>query len=117
MYVLTLHKPELYVSFFSDRPQRITGLLPVQHFLKLWDSKNKAEFRQDPPNVALESKKANLIGTLTYPQYNSKTGDITFRFTPLTQIPKTFTYGQNLGYTVLFIDDVSWDPGGFGDGS
>jgi hypothetical protein len=116
-YTLTLHQPEMYVSFFSDRPKRITGIIPMQRFLSLWAKKNKADFLQDPPNVALESKQSNLIGTLDNPDYNAKTGDITFRFTPLTPVPGSLKLHQNLGYTVLFIDDVSWDPGGFGDGS
>lgn len=113
---LTLHKPESHVSYFSDRPQRLTGIVELQQFLSLWDDKSKAKFMQNPPNVAIETKKSNLIGMLSNPSYNSKTGDLTFTFTPIKPLPAEFKYGKDLGYTVLFIDDVSWDPGGFGTG-
>jgi hypothetical protein len=113
-YHLTLHKPDAFVSYFSDRPQRVTGLLASQKFLNLWDLSSKAHFKQNPPNAALESKNANLIGTLTKPEYNQKTGDISYRFTPLNTAKVVATH-KNLGYTVLFVDDISWDPGGFGD--
>ena len=113
---LTLHKPEMYVSYFSDRPERLTGMVELQKFLGLWDTKNKARFNQDPPNVAIETKKSNFIGMLSNPVYNSKTGDVTFTFTPINPLPSSFKYGSDLGYTILFIDDVGWDPGGFGSG-
>ena len=116
-YRLTLHKPQLYVSYFSDRPERITGILPVQKFLQFWDTKNKAGFRQDPPNVALESSQITLIGTLTDPQYLTKSGDISYHFTPLNGAHINLKLSRNLGFTALFIDDIGWDPGGFGDGN
>lgn len=38
--------------FFSDRPQRISGLMPNKEFLALW-SDGKDNFSEDPPNAAL----------------------------------------------------------------
>ncbi len=38
--------------YFSDRPQRLAGLVSHQAFVALWD-KNKEAFAADPPNAAL----------------------------------------------------------------
>ena len=114
-YTLTLHHPEAYVSYFSDRPDRVTGMVATTKFLKLWKSSNSSNFKNNPPNAALETKDSNLIGTLTDPHYNKKTDDVTYHFSPLNKVPSSITPGKNLGYTVLFVDDISWDPGGFGN--
>jgi hypothetical protein len=116
-YQVTLHKPAEFVSYFSDRPARKTGLVPVSEFVKLWNANDKSGFSQDPPNAALESKDFNAVGTLTQPKFDKKTGDVSYRFTPLTSDKNPAKMNKRLGYTVLFIDDVSWDPGGFGTGN
>lgn len=38
--------------YFSDRPQRLAGLMSYQAFVNLWN-KSKAGFAADPPNAAL----------------------------------------------------------------
>lgn len=114
-YQVTLHKPAEFVSFFSDRPARKTGLVPTSQFVKLWNENSKSGFTQDPPNAALESKNFNAVGTLTQPKIDKKTGDVSYRFTPLASDANAAKMNKKLGYTVLFIDDVSWDPGGFGN--
>ncbi len=113
---LTLHKPEMFVSYFSDRPQRLTGMVELKQFLTLWDAKNKSKFTDNPPNVAIETRQSNLIGMLSNPVYNHKTGDVTFTFKPIKPLPADFKFGKSLGYTIIFVDDVGWDPGGFGPG-
>lgn len=113
-YILTLHQPSNFVSYFSDRPERLTGIIPQSKFVQLWSKQNKAKFAEVPPNIALESEKINVVGTLQNPQI-SKNGDLSYKFKPLKADIK-MQAKQNLGYTVLFIDDVHWDPGGFGDG-
>lgn len=113
-YLLTLHQPFYYVSYFSDRPQRLTGLISQSRFIKFWSKKDKAKFAEIPPNIALESEKINIVGTLQNPQV-AKNGDLSYRFKPLKADIQMHDK-QSLGYTVLFIDDIHWDPGGFGDG-
>lgn len=111
-----LHKPELYASYFSDRPQRLTGMVELKKLLTLWNAQNKSKFYVNPPNAAIETKQSNLIGMLSNPVYDNKTGDLTFNFKPIKPLPADFKFGKSLGYTIIFIDDVGWDPGGFGTG-
>ena len=48
---LTLNDVPL-VIYFSDRPERIVGHVPVAQFLKLWDE-GPDSFVADPPNAVL----------------------------------------------------------------
>jgi hypothetical protein len=50
--VLTLHDPAPMTSFFSDRPQRLTGQVRNDLFAKLW-SQGADSFKSDAPNAAL----------------------------------------------------------------
>jgi hypothetical protein len=50
--VLTLHGAAPMTSFFSDRPQRLTGQIRNDHFATLW-SEGRNSFKADPPNAAL----------------------------------------------------------------
>lgn len=49
---LTLRDVGAQTIFFSDRPQRVTGHLPVAEFVRLW-TQGPSSFRDDPPNASL----------------------------------------------------------------
>jgi hypothetical protein len=50
--VLTLKELPLMTVFFSDRPERLTGQLRNDLFVRLWNEGSNS-FRNDPPNAAL----------------------------------------------------------------
>jgi hypothetical protein len=126
-YTLTLKKTDPFVSFFADRPNRVTGLIPMNQYLSEWKVAGQKGFKTNPPNVALESMTqgdlhqapTHLIGTLTLPKYDANTGDISYTFQLIGKDGTKITDTMQLGYTVLFIDgaEVHWNPGGYGPGS
>ncbi len=52
--VLTLAGASPSTIFFSDRPQRLSGHVRNDHFVKLW-SEGKNSFASDPPNATLST--------------------------------------------------------------
>lgn len=109
-YTLKLKKVDPFTSYFTDRPKRITGILPTNQFVNLWHTK---DIKTTPPNVALETsniqngKRINRILVLSDPIYDVKGQEINYtakildkNAAPLGNIV--------LGYTVLFIDDFNW---------
>jgi hypothetical protein len=70
--VLTLGDASPMTTFFSDRPERLTGQLRNDLFAKLWNE-GKNGFKNDPPNAALtvfnpEGKPMQAIMVLTNPR-------------------------------------------------
>lgn len=94
--------------FFSDRPERITGHMSLQQFLKEWDQ-GKDSFKKDPPNATLstfEEKKVNyLVVELSNPQL--KGDDLTYDVKILDGTPPA-----KGGLASLFIDWVVVNFGG-----
>ena len=74
--VLTLGDASPMTTFFSDRPQRLTGQLRNDLFAKLWNE-GKNGFKDDPPNAALTvfnpvGKPNQAIVVLTNPRLDGK---------------------------------------------
>ncbi len=123
-YKITLYKPDAYVSDFSDRPKRVTGIIPIKRFVQLWDKKTiHNNFAVSPPNAAIETITVNMIfnkhhlsllASLSDPKYDAKSDTIKYTLSSLSsrdpKIKKT-----KLGFTVLFIDGlgIHWGGGGF----
>lgn len=112
-FTITLRDASPYVAYFSDRPTRKAGTIPLQEFLQLWTRKGTRSFQNDPPNAnfnAMEMGTSHSEGIknfsieLTNPQYDSQTNTLRYTATPLpgTEIPKASV----LHYITLFIDDV-----------
>lgn len=112
VYKLTLYKVTPYVTYFSDRPSRITGLMPTDMFLKEW----KKGFAKDAPNVGVEGVKIHSIFekkdissvlVLSNPNYDAKKSELTYtaKFLPgNTDNSKNMIKLKNVA---LFIDNVS----------
>lgn len=109
-YILMLRNVDPYVTYFSDRPQRNTGLMKINSFVKNWGQtfgKQNAS-----PNVAVEGTQLHSISkdakdtvniiTLSDPIYMNHI--LTFQ---VTNLDKDFPMGQlkNLKHAVLFIDN------------
>lgn len=114
-YKLQLQNVLPFVTYFSDRPNRITGLMAIGDFIKHWQ-KSSSSFTKDHPNAGIESviidatdkKKQTLsfVVELSKPIYSRKQKTITYTATPLNKKMRIM-HPTKLGYTSLFIDDIT----------
>lgn len=115
-YNLVLKSVEPYTSYFTDRPNRFTGLLSTANFVSFWQ--NEVDIQQTPPNVAIETsnlkngQRINQVLELSNPVYDAKKHSIIYTAKSLEGPLQP----MNLGYTVLFIDDMVWHGNKFGHG-
>ncbi|MGQ3891924.1 hypothetical protein [Legionella sp. CNM-4043-24] len=111
-YILKLKGVDEYVQYFSDRPNRITGLYPTAKFIHQWEEGKKASsFNKMPPNAAmsaielhlLKNKVVNTVVQLSEPSYNAQKRSLTYKVTILpgakNQVPM-----KHLQHVALFID-------------
>lgn len=69
------------VNWFTDRPARDAGTLPLTQFINLWSQDGANSFKNDPPNIALAHNNRTLIAVMTAPEVvNSSSGKV-FRAT------------------------------------
>lgn len=112
-FTITLLDVSPHVDYFSDRPNRKAGSLPIQDFLKLWEPKGTKSFHNNPPNAYFNAMEmgtttANNIKNMTIelsnPQYDSQANTLRYTAVPLPgmEMPKSST----LNYITLFIDNV-----------
>ncbi|KTD51421.1 hypothetical protein Lqui_0265 [Legionella quinlivanii] len=114
-YTLTLQNPPNYLSYFSDRPVRSTGLVSLSEFLKLWtDNSIKDNFKEVPPNVAFammpaSGKQQNFVAVVSSPHY--KNNEVSYK---LAIIDKQTIQTGKMTHVDAFFDNIPWNPGGFG---
>jgi|SRR5579884_470176 len=117
-YTLTLRRGLEQTVYFSDRPERVFGLVPTDQFLK-----GLGFTPANPPNAALVAHqgpgRAELVVLeLFNPQYDAAKEMLTYevqvlqdtRHTPLhfTETPVTqLGRGRTYGASALFIDDCA----------
>lgn len=115
-YSLTLKDFPQHVSYFSNRPAHIAGILPLQKFLTVWSNPAIANnFSKEPPNVAIAmiTKRGyahTLIGSISSPKYKNNT--ISYAVKAFNKFKGS---DSDLSYVELFFDDIHWNPGGFGN--
>lgn len=115
-YKLTLDNVDPFTSYFTDRPKRVTGILPTSQFVSLWHTQ---DIQTTPPNVALETldtkngKRINRVLVLSNPIYDAKKQQINYTAKILDRNAAPLG-NVAMGYTVLFIDDFNWGGGKFG---
>lgn len=113
-YTLTIIQAQPHVAYFSDRPERVSGLVSNQRFVKLWtDGKLADNFSKMPPNAAVSlisesGNKENFIAVMGKPEM--KNGKVIFK---LIKTSKNSIKPIKAKEVVLFIDGISWNPGGF----
>lgn len=111
-YLLKLKGVDEYIQYFSDRPQRITGLYPTAKFIQRWDEDKQANgFKKEPPNAAvsavelhlLKNKLVHTVVQLSEPKYNAQKRSLTYTVHLLpnahNQVPM-----KHLEHVALFID-------------
>lgn len=95
------------IVWFTDRPDRDAGQLPVDALDQVWAD---SDFAADPPNAALHLGDQTTIVELTDPQLDAATGAASFALTAVGgALPS-----DGPGEVELFIDDgsVPTDPSG-----
>jgi hypothetical protein len=70
VFTLTMpvRKSNHLVTWFTDRPVRDAGHLPLESFVNLWNSAEADSFKNDPPNVAIDAAGKTLVATMTAPK-------------------------------------------------
>lgn len=116
VYKLTLYDVMPYVTYFSSRPNRITGLMPTEKFLKEWQNKTNG-FTNDAPNVGVEGVKihhiiekqdVSSVLVLSNPSYNTKKAQLTYTAKFLSADSADAPQGPiKLENVALFIDNVT----------
>lgn len=115
-YTLVISKPIAHVNYFSNRPKRQAGFLPLHTFLSFWkDNKIAHNFAKIPPNVAITTmlsseKQQNFVASISNASFKNNT----LQYTLDIIVKKTIHTGQ-IEHVSLFFDDINWDPGGFGE--
>lgn len=114
-YTLTLYRPEPYLVYFSDRPNRIAGLMPFTTFLYNWQH-GADNFKQVPPNAGLEAiqvraighnhKKAGYAIELTKPPiYNAQQDTVSYTIRLLKGDQAFVPQQASYRHVALFIDE------------
>jgi len=116
--ILTLFEISPSTVYFSDRPNRVTGVLDTNSFIALW-GEGEDSFRDDPPNAALEISTADgnsdvFILELMNPVYNYELKTLQYDVKILSEASDGLTHYSDridleipatFNHSVLFIDD------------
>ena len=103
-HMLTINDVSKSTVYFSDRPARISGHMPTQDLIDIWNV-GEDDFQVDPPNVSIEifdgDDVITIVAELTNPIYDAETDSITFNAIILSEgdLPEEF------GAVALFIDN------------
>lgn len=109
VYKISLTNTSAYTTYFADRPEAISGIVPTENFVGSW-SKGKDSFNQNSPNAALEgistdkTQHVSYIFTLSNVSYDTKTQTLSFD----GKLINGTTVINKLGYNSLFID-FTWN--------
>lgn len=122
LFELTLTGVAPQTVWFSDRPERRSGMVSTADF-----ATDPVFDPADPPNAAIVTSTADgsdtLIVELTHPRFDEAAGTVTYDAKPIA----TYTgegladhaamqtddqLGETLGVTSLFIDELSCTPNG-----
>ena len=107
-FELQVHPLKGKVLYFSDRPDRLTGTLSVEKFVKLWTQKGQNSFGVDNPNAAVVAIDDNGkdysqdLVVLEQPTYDSASNTLRFPITKFNPQEKMATF-KNSAVSV-FID-------------
>ena len=111
-YEIRLEKTSPFITYFSDRPNRVTGVMSLDQFLSAWN-KGIDSFKVDPPNVTVSGeneKDSNLFFILefTHPQFSKKSNQMTYDIKFISPHPQLSKKPIVLHNPILFFDN--WLP-------
>lgn len=116
LYTLTIHNTPPRVTYFTDRPNRIIGLMSMKAFINLWKEPLKDSFGKDAPNVSIagikhyhliEQKDVKLSMILSNPRYDEKNNSMTYDATLIGDKNSIKDKTETLHHVVLFFDIFS----------
>ncbi|MGQ3889610.1 hypothetical protein ACQUW5_11320 [Legionella sp. CNM-1927-20] len=111
-YSLTLRDVPPCISYFTDKPKKQAGILPLSQFIELLAGKNlRNHFSAILPNATLammstSGQPQNFIALLSKPHY-IENNTITYQLKIRSKNP---VLTGNMKYISMFIDDVHWQP-------
>lgn len=110
-YVVKLRNVTPYITYFSDRPNRVIGQIQTVDFLNIW-KQGSDSFSKDAPNAVLsgvnktwtKNRNVNLVVELTQPEYNAADQTLSYHAHVLKDANTPAVNFSKLHYTTLFID-------------
>ncbi|MBN1684906.1 MAG: hypothetical protein JW855_05715 [Gammaproteobacteria bacterium] len=91
-YQLTLYNVAPYITYFTQRPNRNSGIVPLQNFVKAWNV-GPNSFQDNNPNAVIVAGQINdtinkntppLLAALSNPQYDMNKNVLQFLVKPLS---------------------------------
>lgn len=109
-YKLTLTGVNGSTTWFTDRPQRKTGVVATSQFVQDW-TKGKASFSSDAPNASMVyltghkpvHVQKQVVMKLTNPIYSAKSKTLSY---DVNLVGNSVTLAKNGREVVLFIDSA-----------
>lgn len=110
-YTLTLYNANPYLTYYAERPKRISGLASVDNFIKNWKV-GENNFHMNNPNLLLTAATIDgvtnngstfYLMTCSTPEYNMQKGILSYVVKPLPAHPFTFEHIQ-FNYVTVIID-------------
>ncbi|MCL5260059.1 MAG: hypothetical protein M1561_00025 [Gammaproteobacteria bacterium] len=111
-YTMTLQHPDKYLTYFSDRPYRIAGLMRLSKFIADWVN-NVSDYNAVNPNAVISAvlkKGVMQQENVNYPvqlmgvSFYKDTETLSFKIKFLTSVGKTTP--TKLEHVTVFIDDL-----------
>lgn len=115
-YTLAFRHDTGQTVYFSDRPERLTGLLPTAELVAQWPFEDES-----PPNAALAISNAEdtsatvIVGVLSSPAWDAASATLSYGFSMLSDdIPAGYPtpVPSSFGAATVFIDSSSADDRG-----
>lgn len=110
-FYLTLYGVNPYITYFSERPERIDGLVPFQNFINAWPV-GANNYNVNPPNAIITASKINstdnkggqyYLVTLSEPLFDIQKMTARYTVTPIGS-QKILISETKLDYVTVFID-------------
>jgi hypothetical protein len=105
--LLVLYGVDPAAVWFTDRPDRQSGLMPLADLMSDWESLG---FVDDPPNAAVAFRDGSrAVVELTYPRYDPAAAVWLATIQYLPGSPSSPDKNADLGAANVFIDDAEWN--------
>lgn len=112
VYQLTLYHVSPYITYFTHRPGRDSGLAEMDDFVKAWSVGGDASFAHDNPNGVLfagsiddqtNSSSTAYVVQIANPRYDARRSTATYDISPLNNKVSILSH-MTLGQVVLVIN-------------
>lgn len=110
-YTLTLSEVDDWVTYFSDVPARITGMMKIGDFSKLMDKETKTNFKHglNTGIIAIDAKtdkKVRYMVSLSNPTYNTNNHTISYTAEEIPGGKTPLPDNANFHHVSMFFDGI-----------